>query len=64
MDITLAASVVKVQEHDAAPVEHPNAVAPFSDGRAHGLLGTTLETGFTASRALYNVVRRPDLTAA
>ena len=43
----------------------PNAIAPFSVGRA-GLLGTTLrlEAGWQADRALYNVVRGADLSNA
>ncbi|GEP37764.1 hypothetical protein NPS01_14270 [Nocardioides psychrotolerans] len=63
VDVALAASVVEVQEHDDTTVKsNPNAVAPFSEGRA-GLLGTTLrlETGFRANRALYNVVRGTDV---
>lgn len=63
VDVTLAASVQEVQEHDATPIRNnPNAVAPFSAGRA-GLAGTALrlEGGFTADRALYNVIRNADL---
>lgn len=54
--------VQKVQEHSDAPIkDNPNAVAPFSVGRA-GLLGTLrIEDGFTAARALYNVVRKADV---
>jgi ABC-type phosphate transport system substrate-binding protein len=61
--VTLADTVKEVQEHDATPVRgDANAVAPFSSGRA-GLLGTALRLpgGFTADRALYNVVRSADL---
>lgn len=61
--VTLAASVQEVQEHDDSKIKSdPNAIAPFSEGRA-GLLGTTLrlETGWSAKRALYNVVRGADL---
>jgi ABC-type phosphate transport system substrate-binding protein len=61
--VTLGANVSEVQEHDDTAIKSdPNAVAPFSKGRA-GLLGTTLrlETGFSADRALYNVVRGTDL---
>ena len=57
--VTLAGTVVSVQEHDPAPIQgNADAVAPFSAGRA-GLAGTALrlETGFAADRALYNVVR-------
>jgi ABC-type phosphate transport system substrate-binding protein len=64
--VTLGAKVTEVQEHDDTAIKgDPNAVAPFSKGRA-GLLGTTLrvESGFTADRALYNVVRGTDLNNA
>ncbi|WP_435741927.1 Ig-like domain repeat protein [Nocardioides sp. SYSU DS0663] len=63
VDVQLAASVAEVQEHDDTTIKNdPNAVAPFSEGRA-GLLGSTLrlESGFRADRALYNVVRGTDL---
>jgi len=63
VDVTLAASVKEVQEHDDSQIKSdPNAIAPFSKGRA-GLLGTTLrlESGWSANRALYNVVRASDL---
>ena len=52
-----------VQEHnDTAIKNDPNAIAPFSVGRA-GLLGGTVKIldGFSAKRALYNVVRNDDL---
>jgi len=58
--VTLAPSVVEVQEHDATPVQNdPNAVAPFSIGR-NNVIGAPLriEGGFVAARALYNVVRQ------
>lgn len=61
--VTLGAAVKEVQEHDDTAIKSdPNAIAPFSQGRA-GLLGTTLrlETGWKADRALYNVVRGTDL---
>ncbi|MFA6577033.1 MAG: Ig-like domain repeat protein [Nocardioides sp.] len=66
VDVTLAASVAEVQEHDDTLIKSdPNAIAPFSKGRA-ALLGTTLriEQGFSADRALYNVVRGTDLANA
>jgi ABC-type phosphate transport system substrate-binding protein len=56
----------EVQEHDDTAIKNdPNAIAPFSLGRAK-LLGTTLriEQGWKADRALYNVVRGPDLGRA
>lgn len=58
--VTLAPSVAEVQEHDPTPVQNdPNAVAPFSVGR-NNVIGAPLriEGGFTAARALYNVVRQ------
>ncbi len=62
--VTLAGSVTEVQEHDAAPIAaSPNAVAPFSTGRFASVTGIKLEGGFTAQRALYNVVRAADLNA-
>ncbi len=63
VDVTLAATVQEVQEHDPTPIRNnPNAVAPYSAGRA-GLAGTALrlEGGFSADRALYNVIRQADL---
>lgn len=64
--VTLAGHVQVVQEHDAAPVvANANAVAPFSVGR-NAVSGDTLKIagGFTAARALYNVVRQADVNAA
>lgn len=61
--VTLAATVTEVQEHEDDPIKaDPNAVAPFSEGRAGLTPGTLrLEQGFRADRALYNVVRGTDL---
>ncbi len=60
---TLGGNVVEVQEHDAAPVAgNANAVAPFSTGRFASVTGIRLTDGFSAQRALYNVVRSADLT--
>lgn len=61
--VVYAQSVGEVQEHDDSQVKNnANAIAPFSKGRA-GLLGSTLrlESGWSADRALYNVVRGADL---
>lgn len=61
--VTLGTNVAEVQEHDDTAIKSdPDAIAPFSQGRA-GLLGSTLrlEAGFKADRALYNVVRGADL---
>ena len=58
--VTLAGTVVDVQEHDPAPIQSdPNAVAPFSIGR-NAVAGSPLriEGGFIAARAVYNVVRQ------
>jgi len=67
--VVLAGTVTPVQEHDDTAIKNdPNAIAPFSAGRAD-LLGTLrLEGGFSAERALYNVVRgtdvaKPEITA-
>ena len=61
--VVLAGTVAEVQEHDDLLIKgDANAIAPFSKGRAE-LLGTTLrlETGWSADRALYNVVRGADV---
>ncbi|WP_421732742.1 substrate-binding domain-containing protein [Cellulomonas sp.] len=61
--VTLAGSVVEVQEHDAAPIAaNPNAVSPFSTGRFASATGIKLTGGWSFQRALYNVVRTADLT--
>ena len=62
--VTLGSAVREVQEHDDTDISgNPNAIAPFSKGRA-ALLGTTLrlEQGWSADRALYNVVRATSLS--
>lgn len=63
--LTYGPSVTFVQEHDDAPIKSdPNAIAPFSVGRA-GLLGTLrIEQGWSAARALYNVVRPGDAASS
>ncbi|CAM3419558.1 Ig-like domain repeat protein [Nocardioides dubius] len=63
---TLALSVQEVQEHDDTQIKaNANAIAPFSAGRA-ALGGTVrlVDGGFSAKRALYNVVRQADLENA
>ncbi len=62
-DVTLAGSVVEVQEHDPSQIQsNANAVAPFSVGRnAVGGDLLRIEGGFAADRALYNVVRQGDV---
>lgn len=66
--VVLAPSVVTVQEHDASPIaSNPNAVAPFSTGRAASEPSVALVTGagsYSFQRALYNVVRNADLGTA
>jgi ABC-type phosphate transport system substrate-binding protein len=62
--VVLAGSVVEVQEHNDTQIkDNANAIAPFSIGRA-GLLGGTLRllNGWQAERAVYNVVRGPDVS--
>ena len=64
VDVDLGGSVAEVQEHDPAPIQDdPDVIAPFSKGRA-GLAGTALriETGWSADRAVYNVVRGADVS--
>ncbi|WP_439939069.1 Ig-like domain repeat protein [Nocardia sp. N13] len=63
--VTYGPSVTFVQEHDDSPIKaDPNAIAPFSVGRA-GLLGTLrIESGWQVGRALYNVVRQADAGSA
>ena len=67
--VTLGTSVAEVQEHDDSLVKgDPNAIAPFSIGRAR-LLGTTLKFtnqdtaagGWSAKRVVYNFVRGTDI---
>ena len=51
---------------DTVLASDPNAIAPFSVGKANTLFPTTvhLEGGFNAQRALYNVVRGADVADA
>jgi ABC-type phosphate transport system substrate-binding protein len=62
-DVTITGSAVYVQEHDDTEIkDNPNAIAPFSIGRAQLLGGTVrIETGWEAKRAVYNVVRGADV---
>lgn len=57
-----AASVKETQEHSDVDIKgDPNAIAPFSVGRAR-LAGTVqMLQGWTVERAVYNVVRGADL---
>ncbi|HRI97330.1 MAG TPA: Ig-like domain repeat protein [Nocardioides sp.] len=61
--VVYGAGVQEVQEHDDTDIKNDaDAIAPFSAGRA-GLLGSTLrlESGWSANRAVYNVVRGADV---
>jgi len=52
----------EVQEHDPIPIAaDPNAVAPFSTGRAKSAPTISLTGGWQAQRALYNVLRQADV---
>jgi ABC-type phosphate transport system substrate-binding protein len=60
--VTLAPSVKETQEHsDADVVGDPNAIVPFSTGRAKSTATISLLGGVQFERALYNVVRSEDL---
>jgi ABC-type phosphate transport system substrate-binding protein len=69
VDVSLA-GVKETQEHSDKDIKaDPNAIAPFSTGRAKStptikLLAGSADGGFDAKRALYNVVRQSDLTAS
>lgn len=60
--VTLGSNIQTFQENDDTLIKsNANAVAPFSVGRA-GLLGSLrVEGGFSADRAIYNVVRLANL---
>jgi len=65
VDVTLAASVQETQEHSDTDLKaNPDAIAPFSTGRAKTTPTIELLGGFNAKRALYNVVRAGDLGKA
>lgn len=70
VDITLDTTKVKeTQEHSDTDIKaDPDAIAPFSTGRARSLstvklLADSAHGGFDATRAVYDVVRQADLTA-
>jgi ABC-type phosphate transport system substrate-binding protein len=61
---TFASSVTSVQEHDPAPVQgDADAIAPFSLAKktVNAPTAVTTEPGFSADRAVYNVVRGSDV---
>lgn len=65
--VTYGTSIIQTaQEHDSSIITgNPNAVAPFSTGRASFASTIKIVNGagsFSAKRALYNVVRTADLT--
>ncbi len=62
--VTIDATKVKeTQEHSDTDVKgDPNAIAPFSTGRAKSATTIKLVDGFSAKRALFNVVRAADYT--
>ena len=62
--VTLRSGIVSVQEHDSAPIAaDANAVGPFSLARFNTqATGIKLESGFSAQRAVYNVVRTADVS--
>lgn len=64
--VTLAASIKEAQEHDATPLTNkPNAIAPFSTGRAKAATASiNLIGGLDAKRALFNVFRGADLSGS
>ncbi|HEY3436609.1 MAG TPA: substrate-binding domain-containing protein [Actinotalea sp.] len=64
--VTLRSGIVTVQEHDSAPIAaDANAVGPFSLARFNTqATGIKLEAGFSAQRAVYNVVRTADVSKA
>jgi hypothetical protein len=74
VDVTLAAAdgsgylgVSETQEHSPTDIQaNPDAIAPFSTARATTLTPglITLEGGYRARRAVYNVVRNADAGAA
>ncbi len=60
--VALGPAVAETQEHsDADLVNDPNAIAPFSTGRAKSTTTISLLEGVQFDRALYNVVRNEDL---
>jgi ABC-type phosphate transport system substrate-binding protein len=63
--VKLGASVKETQEHSDVDLKSdPNAIAPFSTGRAKTTTTIKELGGFSAQRALYNVVRKDDLNGS
>ncbi|WP_109509002.1 Ig-like domain repeat protein [Nocardioides speluncae] len=64
-DPVLAPHVGETQEHSDADIkDNPNAVAPYSTGRAKTTPTIKLLADWSAARALYNVVRGADVNRA
>lgn len=60
--VALGSAVKSTQEHSDVDIKgDPNAIAPFSTGRAKTTTSVKTIGGFSAQRALYNVVRQADL---
>lgn len=65
VSVVYGSAVGETQEHSDADIKNnPNAIAPFSTGRAKTAPSVKLLGGFTAQRALYNVVRQADLSGS
>lgn len=61
--VSLGSNVKETQEHSDEKIkDDPDAVVPFSTGRAKSTTTIGLLNGFSVRRALYNVVRGNDLT--
>jgi ABC-type phosphate transport system substrate-binding protein len=63
---SLAGTVTSVTEHDPGPIQNdPNVIAPFSLAKKIGAGGVgnavATEPGFSADRAMYNVVRQANV---
>ncbi|MCW2748345.1 MAG: hypothetical protein JWP10_1487 [Nocardioidaceae bacterium] len=62
--VTLAGTVTNTQEHSDADIKNdPNAIAPYSTGRAKTTPTIKLLDGMSYIRALYNVFRSTDLSS-
>jgi ABC-type phosphate transport system substrate-binding protein len=60
---TFGVNVKEAQEHDASVITNdPNAIAPFSTGRAKSAPSIKLIGGLDVKRALFNVFRGSDLS--
>ncbi len=63
--VSLGSNVKETQEHSDEKIkDDPDAVVPFSTGRAKSTTSIGLLNGFSVRRALYNVVRGNDLTGS